>query len=914
MNDLGWIVIGAAARVTALSAVGLTAVLLLRRRGPATAALVASTTLAVLVIVSGLAASPWPRWWSPGEVATARPIAPETSPATTGDAPGTPADERTRREATRKADASHGAGVADFFLEEFRRELARPTDSPRSIGWRWPAWAAVVFLAGLTIALARLSLGIWAVETLRARTRAVTDPTLLALRDEIREAMELRRGVEVRESAEVATPATIGWRRPAILLPPGWVGWDDRERRAVLAHELAHVLRGDYPLGIAAQLSLSIHFYHPLVHALAGRLRLQQELAADAWGARLSGGRLPYLTTLANLALRQDPKPASWPARPFLPARGTFLRRIEMLRDPKAIQQPTLPRRGQVLTVTSLVAAGLMVAGLRGPAAPGRALAQEPEFKIGAIAVGGATPVTRRQDEPKFEPLDPTSVSSDIHVVIDIRPGELLKNPEIKKLADSVPTDGIEAFKMIASGQIEQILVLNSNREGGMPGQPIFVLRSSRPLDAKAFITSSFTEVTVNGIAYLKAGLGPRGYCYRMLDDRTLLIGTEADVSLPPIGADRPRGRHGWDDAWKQTAEGPIRVAFDTPWLARLLRPGPPRGGPFAAMVTTLNPLYEKATAYAMTLGLGDGLTLEALATCGTDESGARVADTLRAALTLGRNALPDIRRAAETGPPNQARALVDLVDALDIMMETAKIEQEKSVVHLHAKADPSAIATATRMLFPAVQASREAARRAQCVNSMKQIGLAMHNYHAANDHFPPAVLLGPDGKTPYSWRVALLPYLEGQAIYSQYKFDEPWDGPNNSKLIPLMPPVYRHPGDDRPGMTPYFVPTGPDTLFPDRREGMGIREVTDGTSNTIMVVEAQREIPWTKPEDIAYGPLPADGSKKPLPDLGTLHPVGFDALFADGSVRFISANVNPSVLRALFTRAGEEVISADAY
>ena len=903
MNDFGWMVIGAAARVTALSTIGLAAVLLLRRRGPAAGALIASTTLGVLVIVSALAASPWPRWWAPVEVATIPPVGPENSPVTLGNPPETPAKVTDSDDQIPIAEAQPNAGFADFFLDEFRRELAKPTNSPKSIGWRWPAWAAVLFLTGLSIALVRLVLGLWAVEALRSRSRAVIDPALLALRDEVGEAMGLRRVVEVRESTEIATPATIGWRRPAILLPPGWVGWIDVERRAILAHELAHVLRGDYLLGLLAQLSLSIHFYHPLVHALSGRLRLHQELAADAWGARLSGGRLPYLTTLANLALRQDPKPASWPARPFLPARGTFLRRIEMLRDPNAIQQPTMPRRGQVLTVTSLVAAGLMVAGLRGPAEPGRTLAQEPAPPRDKVEV---------LDQRHAEPLDPASVSSDIHLVIDIRPGELLKNPDVKKLADSIPADGIEIIKVIASGQIEQILVLLADR--GKAEQPVFVLRSSRPLDPKPFMGDGTTEVTVDGITYFKMGSGPRGTCYRKLDDRTLLIGTEPDVKLPPIGADRPRGRHGWDDAWKQTAEGPIRLAFDTPWLARQINSGPGPRGNFGAIAMILGPLYEKAAAYAITLGLVDGLTLDGLATCGTDESGGRVAETLRAALTLARNALPDLRRSAETGPPDQARSLVDLVDALDTMIETAKIDQEKSVVRLHAKGDASAVAMATRMLVPAVQASREAARRAQCVNNLKQIGLAMHNYHDVNGHFPPAVLLGPDGKTPYSWRVALLPFMDAQGIYSQYKFDEPWNGPNNSKLIPLMPAFYSHPGTDRTtGMTPYFVPTGPDTLFPDRKEGMSLAEITDGTSNTIMAVEAQREIPWTKPEDIAYGSL-TDGSNKPLPDLGTLHPGGFDATFADGSVKFISAGINLNVLRALLTRAGGEVISADSF
>ena len=81
-------------------------------------------------------------------------------------------------------------------------------------------------------------------------------------------------------------------------------------------------------------------------------------------------------------------------------------------------------------------------------------------------------------------------------------------------------------------------------------------------------------------------------------------------------------------------------------------------------------------------------------------------------------------------------------------------------------------------LLLPAVQASREAARRAQCANNLKQIGLAFHNYHDAHKTFPPAYIPDKDGKPMHSWRVLILPYLEQQALYKRYNFDEPWDSP----------------------------------------------------------------------------------------------------------------------------------------
>ena len=166
---------------------------------------------------------------------------------------------------------------------------------------------------------------------------------------------------------------------------------------------------------------------------------------------------------------------------------------------------------------------------------------------------------------------------------------------------------------------------------------------------------------------------------------------------------------------------------------------------------------------------------------------------------------------------------------------------------------------------------AQTASTRTQSINNLKQIGLAFHNFAASNNHLPPPVLYGgKSGKVPYSWRVALLPYLEQQDLYNSYNFDEPWDGPSNSKLLDKMPAVYGYPrlGGTSKTHAAYFVFTGEQTML-GKGAQPSFMDITDGMSNTILAVEAQREIPWTKPEDIPFDP------QLPLPQIGGFHPDG---------------------------------------
>jgi hypothetical protein len=206
-------------------------------------------------------------------------------------------------------------------------------------------------------------------------------------------------------------------------------------------------------------------------------------------------------------------------------------------------------------------------------------------------------------------------------------------------------------------------------------------------------------------------------------------------------------------------------------------------------------------------------------------------------------------------------------------------------------------------LLLPTVSTNREAVGRHECSNNLQQIGLALHNYHDTYGSFPPAYVADENGRPMHSWRVLILPFMEEQRLYDQYNFDEPWDGPNNRELWPLIPDAYTCPSaqyhDDF--LTPYQVLVGPNAVF-EAGKSTSLGDIYDGASNTILVVEAARSpVHWMEPTDLGYdrhGPLAAG--------LGTSNhdDEGLHVLYADGSVRFLDENISDLELRSLIERS----------
>ena len=223
-------------------------------------------------------------------------------------------------------------------------------------------------------------------------------------------------------------------------------------------------------------------------------------------------------------------------------------------------------------------------------------------------------------------------------------------------------------------------------------------------------------------------------------------------------------------------------------------------------------------------------------------------------------------------------------------------------------------------LLLPATQSAREASRRANCLNNLKQIGLGLQNYASVHGQFPPAAI-GPAGvprHRQFSWIVAILPFMEQSSLYDNLRLDLPCDHPHNAALLQFQVREVLCPSDPTPPTsesgafkTSYVAVTGADSTHGSGStrgvigfdRGLELSEIVDGTSQTIVVAEVTDGGPW-----YAGGA----GTARRIDDwfrkeTWSHHGSVANVLFADGSVRSLPTDTDLQTLRHLATAQGME-------
>lgn len=696
MNDLGWTVGWLALQVALvlMPAIGLH--MLATRRDPASGAWVATFSLGMVVVLGVLAFVPmtFPEVEQP--LATGKP---------------SPSD---RRIASTQAGAANAVGSADRVegptgrgrvFEGFRVAWSRFEQKASGPVVRFRPWGRVLAglgLAGSGIGLLRLAIGLWAVGLCRRRGKLIGDPGMIGLVEELRGSMGCMRSVELREVLDLTTPATAGWFRPMLLLPGDWREWDESECRAVVAHELAHVVRGDYAAGLLARIAVVLHYYHPLVRWMAGRLHLEQELAADAMGAEYAGGRSSYLLALSHLALEQDGRPLSWPARAFLPARGTLIRRIAMLRDESRTRMIERPwtRSRRMVTAFGLLGLAVGVATLRVPAWGAE---EGPSPAAPAVAT---LPEPREQTRPPF----PIYLRKGADGILVVRPAAAFRHKGMDRVARLM----VEELSLDLS-EVEKQWKIDTSRPGFLKlrcedvewlsasvgfghttkvdpplhsfrlGNP--VIRMAAPFDWLAFLRQwrvELEQIRVGGRGYYKV-IGPykelllefgKIPCVFVPDDRTIII-DEEDVIRKMASGEYPaspsflKGRD-WEQAHRGLLAVAIKNSDDT------FEKHYDLGRPDDAMVL---PLFKGIDWWVFGVNDADAIVLHADAISRGRDVSEAVSRQIDSLLKMGRKALEQI------DPKSPEVAAHDLsFRMLKALAANVRVNQTDHAVTVHAQ------------------------------------------------------------------------------------------------------------------------------------------------------------------------------------------------------------------------------------
>lgn len=469
---------------------------------------------------------------------------------------------------------------------------------------------------------------------------------------------------------------------------------------------------------------------------------------------------------------------------------------------------------------------------------------------------------------------------------VTIRVGDIWASDLATKLRAVLPKEALkditefEAKVGVPIGEVRRVSVIAYGDPKA--GPPLGIVSTARPVTAssiKKLIGPEADEKTVDGLKVFSA-LSEKDVYVHLANENLFLVGKVPDIqkTLKKEGGSGVLGA-----AVAAAKEHHVVAAGDAAAVLKDVKKNvPPEAKQFG-------PLFEVQIATVTVDVTQDVMVNGSLRFPGDEaaQKGVKVLDGLVAIARLGLGTIGDAELEKKAG---------DVLDALSL-------KQQGDSVNLAFQAKGAEIVETVKAGVPKAQA---AANRTTAQNNLKQIGLAMLNHESAYQTFPAAAISSADGKPLLSWRVAILPFIEQEELYKQFKLDEPWDSPANKKLIDKMPKIYALPGvTDPAGATHFRVFLGPMAAF-EGNKGVSFRSFADGSSNTFLVVEAADAVPWTKPEELAFD------AAKPLPKLGAQSPNGFSAVLGDGSVHFVKKTVSEKTLKALITRNAGDLPGQD--
>lgn len=286
----------------------------------------------------------------------------------------------------------------------------------------WAPLAALAWLAGVALMLARLGAGLWWLERAYLGRSEPAPEAWQACLDALAVRLGLRRAVGLRVSRSVATPLLIGWIRPVVLVPTAaFLNLSPTALEAVLAHELAHVRRGDYLANLLQTLAEAFLFFHPCAWWLSRRIRELREHCCDDAAAALCGDPLILAEGLTALErLRRNFSPIPEPA--LAAAKGSLMIRITRLFQPQSHTAPSVRGLALALVAASLLGAGTLALQQEAPKAERSkaAAAPAPSRETAVHEVDFSRIKVRHQPPPPPYPAEAREQRIQGTVVVDL--------------------------------------------------------------------------------------------------------------------------------------------------------------------------------------------------------------------------------------------------------------------------------------------------------------------------------------------------------------------------------------------------------------------------------------------------------------------------------------------------------------
>ncbi len=306
----------------------------------------------------------------------------------------------------------------------------------------------------------------------------------------------------------------------------------------------------------------------------------------------------------------------------------------------------------------------------------------------------------------------------------------------------------------------------------------------------------------------------------------------------------------------------------------------------------------------ALRLMFGSSDKIQLVLSASDEKAGETLENAINSSLTFYKSiAVETAKQTVLEDETETTKATLKYIDRLsDAMFQqiAPRRNGKRLVIEMEGYEQTVVISTLVGMLLPAVQAARQQAMEIEVSNNLRQLGLALHNFESTYRKLPSTIIVDESGEKPLlSWRVAILPYIGEDELYQQFHLDEPWDSPHNITLLEKMPECFKRPNSfAQPGYTVYVAPISEQTML-QPNESIVFGQITDGLSNTIMLVEVVDDaaVPWSAPIDLD---LDLDA---PTDNLVSDDRPTFQVLMGDGSSRRLPSSIDIDVLRAMFTR-----------